>query len=161
MIALYVAEPRIRERFALAKPSNVGCASKRGKCGARMPTVDSGRSQARDAISVRGRCQPSECAPVAKRVVGGAAGRPVTGPRGCDSVLWRNGAPEEIRAPAPDFVVKISSGDFLFDLNHSLDSERAPESGFSGCFVESRRPPVTLDRPGDAAHSWLCSHRAS
>lgn len=31
---------------------------------------------------------------MAKRVVGGAARRPVTEAlRGCDSVLWRNGAP--------------------------------------------------------------------
>jgi hypothetical protein len=57
------------------------------------------------------------------------------------------------------FVAKILSGDFLFDLNPSLDSlaERTPENGFSGCSVESRRPPITFDGPSHAARSWTCS----
>jgi hypothetical protein len=32
-------------------------------------------------------------------------------------VLYANGAPEEIRTPALRFVLKILSGDFLFDIN--------------------------------------------
>ena len=42
------------------------------------------------------------------------------------------------------FLVKMSSGDFLFDLNRSLDSDRAPGSGFSREQTSARHSSMDL-----------------